>query len=67
MLPVPSNWTNCFHRLDLNVSKSSKYFLRQNAKSWYSQEIVHQMEAGKQSDEIKVDVRVSVVKPLHAK
>ena len=42
-------------------------FLRQNARSWYSQEIVNQMEAGKQSDEIKVDVRVSVVKPLHAK
>ena len=67
MVPVPNNWTNYFQPLDLTVNKSSKDFLRKQAQSWYSQEIVKQMEAGKRSDEIKVDVRVSVVKPLHAK
>lgn len=39
----------------------------QEAQSWYSQEIVKQMEAGKWFDKIKVDVRFSLVKPLHAK
>ena len=67
MVSVPSNWTNCFQPLDLTVNKSGKDFLRKEAQSWYSQEIVKQMEAGKRSDQIKVDDRVSVVKPLHAK
>ena len=67
MVSVPNNSTNCFQRLDLTVNKSSKDFLRKEAQSWYSQEIVKQMEAGKLSDQIKVDVCVSVVKPLHEK
>ena len=67
MVPVPNNWTNYFQPLDLTVNKNSKDFLRQEAQSWYSQEIVKQMEAGKRPDEIKFDVRISVVKPLHAK
>ena len=67
MVSVPNNWTNYFQPLDLNVNKSSRDFLRKEAQSRYSQEIVKQMEDGKRSDQIKVDVRVSVVKPLHAK
>ena len=67
MVLVPNNWINYFQPLDLTVNKSSKDFLRQEAQSWYSQEIVKQMEAGKRPGEIKVDVRISVVKPLHAK
>ena len=67
MVSVPNNWTNYFQPLDLTVNKSSKDFLRKEAQSWYSQEIFKQMEAGKHSDQIKVDVGVSVVKPLHAK
>jgi len=67
MVHVPNNWTNYFQPLNLTVNKSSKDFLRQEAQSWYSQEIVKQMEAGKRSDQIKVDVCISVVKLLHAK
>ena len=66
MVSVPTNWTNYFQPLDLTVNKSSKDFLRKEPQSWYSQEILKQMEAGKRSDQIKVDVHVSVVKPLHA-
>ena len=58
MVSVPNNWTNYFQPLDLTVNKSSKDFLRKEAQSWYSQEIVKQMEARKRSDQIKVDVRV---------
>ena len=67
MVSVPNNWTNYFQPLDLTVNKSCKDFLRQEAQAWYSQEIVKQMEKGKQAHEIKVDVRISIVKPLHAK
>ena len=65
MVPVPNNWTNYFQPLDLTVNKSCKEFLRQEAQSWYSEEIVKQMQQGKKSHEIKV--RISIVKPLHAK
>ena len=67
MVSVPNNWTNYFQPLDLTVNKSSKDLLRKEAQGWYSQEIIKQMEAGKRSDQIKVDVRVSVVKLLHPK
>ena len=67
MVPVPSNWTNYFQPLDLTVNKSCKDFSRQEAQSWYTNEIVEQMQQGKKPHEIKVDVRISIVKPLHAK
>ena len=67
MVPVPNNWKNYFQQVDLTVNKNSKDFLRQLAKIWYPQKIVKQMEAIKRSQEIKVDVRVSPVKPLHTK
>ena len=34
---------------------------------WYSGEITKQMKQGKRSHAISVDVRLSVVKPFHAK
>ena len=67
MFSVPNNWTNYFQRLNLIVNKNSKDFVCKEAQSRYSQEIIKQMEARKPSNQIKVDVRVSVVKPLHAK
>ena len=67
MVSVPNNWPNYFQPLDRTVNKSSKDFIHEEAQSWYSQEIVKQMEAANGSDQIKVDVRISVVKPLHAK
>ena len=65
MVSVPNNWTNYFQPLDLTVNKSSKDFLRDEAQTWYSNEIAKQMSEGKRTDQIKVDVRLSVVKPLH--
>ena len=67
MIAVPSNWTSYFQALDLSVNKNFKDFLRQEAQSWYSDQIVAQMKMGKLSHEIKVDTRISVIKPLHAK
>ena len=45
MVLVPNNWISYFQPLDLTVNKSSKDFLRQEAQSWYSQEIVKQMKS----------------------
>ena len=49
------------------VSERKQDFLRHKAQNWYPQEIVQQMEARKWSQEIKIDVRFSAVKPLHIK
>ena len=67
MVKVPNNWTNCFQPPDLAVNRSYKDFLRQEAQYWYSKRIVKQMQQGKKPHEIKVDVRISIAKPLHAK
>ena len=67
MVPVPNNLTNYFKSLDLTVDKSSKDSLRNEDQNWYSQEIMKKMQAGKRSDQIKVDVLISLVKSLHAK
>ena len=34
--------------------------------TWYSAEVQKQMESGNNTDEIEVDLRLSVLKPLHA-
>ena len=66
MVSVPSNWKEYFQSFDLAVNKSSKDFLHNEAQSCYSQAIVKQMESGRRPDQIKVDVRISVEKPLQA-
>lgn len=66
MVPIPANMTHIFQPLDLTVNRSSKAFLRSHAQDWYSNEIRKQMEKGMAPHEIKVDVRISVLKPLHA-
>ena len=67
MVAVPNNWKNYFQPLDISVNKPCKDFLRNEAQQWYSNEIAKQVEAGKKSHEVKVDVRITVVRPLHAK
>ena len=66
MTPVPANMTNVVQPLDLAVNRSCKSFLRNHSQDWYSNEIRKQMEKRLASHEIKVDVRISVRKPLHA-
>ena len=52
MSAIPNNWTNYYQPLDLSVNKPCKDFLRNEAQSWYSEQIIKQ---------------ISIVKPLHAK
>ena len=61
MIPVPNNWTSYFQPLDISVNKPCKDFLRNEAQTWYSAQIVEQIEAGKSSHEVKVDTRISVI------
>ena len=67
MVSVPNNWTGYYQTLDLTVNKSYKDFLWQGAQKQHSHQARKQMAQRKWCHEIKVDVRLSVIKPLHAK
>lgn len=67
MISVPNKWARYYQPLDLTVNKSCKDLLGQEAKKWYFEKFNKQMVQEKGYHEIKVDVRLSVIKALHAK
>ena len=67
LVTVPANMTHFFQPLDLTVNGSAKKFLRARFTEYYADAVREQLENGKQLEEIDVDFRLSVIKPLHAK
>ena len=67
MVPVPHNMTNHFQPLDLTVNRSCKSFLRNKAQEWYAEQVQSQVRNGIAPTNVSVDIRISVLKPLHAK
>ena len=61
---VPSNCTDLLQPLDRSVNKPH---LRHSFQSWYSEQVSKQLEEGKEPVDIKVDARLSIMKPLGAK
>ena len=66
VVSVPANMTHFFQPLDLTVNGEAKRFMKDQFTMWYSAEIQKQMEATGNDDDIEVDPRLSVLKPLHA-
>ena len=64
---VPNNMTQLFQPLDLTVSKYCKSYLKRLFSEWYAQQIVNHLFLGKKVEEIKVESRLTTLKPLHAK
>ena len=64
---VPRNTTNLFQLLDLTINGSAKAFLKKKFTKWYSSSISKQLEEGKSIEDIDVEWKVSILKPLHAK
>ena len=60
---VPANCTDRLQALDVSVNKPVKEFLRRKFQKWYSEEVCRQVQSGKT---VKVDLAMSVVKPLGA-
>ena len=58
---VPNNCTDLLQPLDLSVNKPFKDTLRSKFSEWYAHEVV---EAGKQVEEVQVEMRMSVMKEL---
>ena len=68
MVPVENNTINHFQTLELAVNRSGKAHLRKTTQNWVRSEVVQrQLESGKQPENVKIDPRFSVIKPIHAK
>ena len=64
MVPVPNNMTDKFHPLDLTVSRSCKAHLRRKTHEWFSGQ-VQKIQNGIAPEKVKVDLKMSTLKPLH--
>ena len=58
--------THFFQPLGLSVNVEAKRFMKDMFTTQYSAEVQKQMELGNSTDEIEVDLRLSMLKPLHA-
>ena len=64
---VPANMTHLFQPLDLTVNKVAKDYTKQKFSDWFTHQINTGLENGQEQDDIEIDYRLSVLKPLHAK
>lgn len=58
--------THFFQPLDLTDNGQAKKFCKEKFTTWYSQEVQRQLDSGTSFEDIAVDLRMSVIKPLHA-
>ena len=66
LVPVPANMTHFFQPLDLTVNGSAKKYMRKQFIVYYSSSVKQQLDSGKQLEDIDVDFRLTILKPLHA-
>ncbi|CAH3150468.1 unnamed protein product [Porites evermanni] len=51
---------------DLTVNREAKKFMKDQFTSWYLAQIQIQLDSGVVLDDVDVDLRLSVLKPIHA-
>ena len=51
---------------DLTVNREAKTFMNDQFTSWYLAQIQSQLDSGMVLDDVDVDLRFSVLKPIHA-
>ena len=64
---VPSNCTDKLQPLDLSVNKPAKDYLRKQFHTLYAAKVKDQLESGKNPDEVRVDVKMTVIKEVGAR
>ena len=64
---VPHNLTNKFQPLELSVNKAAKAYVSEKYNVWMANEISKQIKEGIAPPDVKVSLKLSVIKPLHAK
>ena len=58
---------NYFEPLNLKVHRSRKSFLRDIARIWYAEQVQAQISKGIASESVSVDLKISILKLIHAK
>ena len=56
---VPSNTTNYFQMLDLNVNRYAKEFLKEKFELWYADQVQKQVKVGKDTSNIDIPLKLS--------
>ena len=64
---VSSNHTNLFQSLDISVNKSAKIFISDKYQEWYASEVTSQLGKGIDPYNVKVDVKLTTLNPIHAR
>ena len=64
---VPHNLTNKFQPLDLTINQKAKKYVSSKFNEWYAERVSKQWMNGKAQGDVKVSLKLSDLKPLHAK
>eukprot|EP00795_Rhopilema_esculentum_P008930 gene8930-16558_t len=67
MVPVPKNMTHIYQPLDLTVNRSCKAFLRKESQNWFAEQVQQQIQNGCEAEQVKVDLKISILKLIQAK
>lgn len=63
---IPANMTRYFQPLDLTVNGEAKKFISRKFSLWYSNQIIESLQKEKPLEQINVELKLSILKPLHA-
>ena len=64
---VPNNMTHLFQPLDLTVNGHCKKYMKKKFSEWYTQQVDYALQAGTKVENIKIDFKLTTMKPLYAK
>ena len=64
---VPHNLTNKFQPLDISINQSAKKFISHKFNTWYADRVSKQLSNGVSPGDVKVSLKLSDLKPLHAR
>ena len=62
---VPASCTGELQPLDLSVNDEFKALMKDNFSRWYADEIKSALDKGESLDTVKIDLKASLIKPLH--
>ena len=63
---VPASCTGELQPLDISTNETFKTLMKDSFTRWYAQEVHEALDSGKSVHEVKIDLRLSMIKPLHA-
>ena len=66
LVKVPANMTRFFQPLDLTVNGAAKAYMKKRFTEWYSRCIIQELDSGKGVDNINIQLKMSVLKPVYA-